>query len=736
MNKLLKDTRGGILIILAPFLFVLVVFIALAVDFGRAQTLRTRMQSQVDSAALAVGLAYNKNPGISNSDLKGLAHSYFEAGFPKDYLNLKSSSQSGIPDLQVDIDSNGHIKLTADADMPIYFTTPYTANKVHITTESTILHNVIVPTEIVLALDITGSMGVSLKAGDAPKYKGLYDAANSFLDIFSTKNENNNIFIGIVPYTQTVNIGVNGVASFPLNGIFSNPSWNAGNAWMDSGDPSNNYDWGDQAGTGYTETDPNDASKMPQPVADWNRIGSSKPYGWGGCVMARRPDINGTDSHLPLDISDDAPSVAPFQRFYYPSDNWNQVFPNTTGGGNSHNAPADVGCGFKKKYLAGISPIVHQDAFDEPAHTDSAYDTQAYTDPAYTDPAYDETICQPGEGGCTVIHHPAVNHPAEFHPAEHHDAVYHPALHHPARDTGGDEIYDNYNSFKGYNPWMCKSTAAEGNSGKSYVISRITNNQDIYYKYNGYLENSSFNNTTGPNYGCPLTSDRLPFSIYPFEPATDSGLRKTVENIKKIDKKNEFTSDTTYSNGTTINIGLAWAWRLMSTRWDKLWNDAIDSNPDLQWRNSKKKPASLRKFVVIMTDGKNNTTNSNQSEDYVNLFGVNSYTAYGLTSPFGINPPQAPTRPSEITPNPVTALDLDQKTRDLCHAMGSDGITIYTVGFGTVATNPYTDVNDVLLKDCAAYTGGKFYLATDNASLVTAFQEIANNILNSLRVTN
>lgn len=721
----INDTRGNIVIFLGLFLIVLVIGIGLAVDVGRVQTLRARMQAQVDSTALAVGLSYNKNPNQTQAQLQTLANQYFVAGFPPNYF------QSGALTINLSQDNSGQITVKADTDMPTYIMKAISRNSMHVSTSSTILHNVALPTEVVLALDVTGSMSNSLVPGDPSKYAGLQVAATDFLSIFKAANTSNNIYIGIVPYTQTVNIGVSGVASVPIGGTPVAPVWNTGNSWLDASDPSlntANYDWGDAMGVGYTEgigannTYANVAGTPSSIPSGWNRIGTTAPYGWGGCVMARNPAVNGVASGLPLDISDDKPSDAPFQRFYYPSDGYTNTTYGctalTTHGWNIvtndpdyqtadpcnpppakiTSYPTDLGCGFNK-------------CDNVPTFT------QGVSHPAQ--PAITTTTCAAGEGNsCTTTTTPAV-----------------PAF------TSADVTVDVcYNSIWGYNPWRCHSSVEQGSAtptGYTHIINDASDNQGIYDN-GGKLLSINLVNTSGPNYTCPMlrqsgvSQSNTPFSIFPLESANDAGLQAVVNNINPVN----MDQNTAYSNATTINIGLAWSWRLISSRWAGLWNDAVDAK-SLNWRQTP--PASLKQFVVIMTDGQNNTTNSDPS--HANAFDIYSYTAYGLGSPYGVNPTSPPVYldPNSLPAGLPDSTYLDNKTLALCTAMGKAGITIFAVGFGTVGTGTGTDVNQTLLQNCVLASGGnlsQYSLASDNATLDAAFQKIANEILTSLRVTN
>ena len=576
--------------------------------------------------------------------------------------------------------------MKADVDMPTTFMKVVGRNALHVSTQSTIEYSSGNPTEVVMALDITGSMAVELTPGGGTKYYGLVTAANHFLSVLSDANTANNIYVGIVPYTQTVNIGVRNVNSLPncsAGTPAAAPTWNTGNTWLDSADPALSYDWGDANVTGYSVAywyydGNNTTAPFYGTVAPgWNRPGSFNPAGWGGCVMARRPDVNGTNG-LELDISDDPPSVAPFQRFYYPPDN----------------NPAQL------QYWDNAGNHYDVNQIDYPCSMcgDPGTSTEVVTAPSHLETG---TSCSGGDGSvCWSYSYYTAN---------------------PGTYTHASCAYNSFNG--GQNPWKCKGKAGAG--ALAHMIHVVSENPNIYpndKEHNNELNMGALRSVMGPNYTCPMTTDNAPISIYPLQPAQDQGLVGVINSINLADQ------NTNYSNATTIDIGLVWAWRLVSSRWAHLWNDAVDAT-DVNWRGHP--PANLKKYVIIMTDGQNNMVNTQPV--YGSLFGQYGYTAYGLQSPYGVNPNVAATSVS-TSPAPPDSTYLDNKTLTLCNAMRSEGITIYVVGFGTVGTGTSTDVNSSLLTSCAG-SASHFFLASDNTALDAVFQTIAKGILQNLRVT-
>lgn len=184
-------------------------------------------------------------------------------------------------------------------------------------------------------------------------------------------------------------------------------------------------------------------------------------------------------------------------------------------------------------------------------------------------------------------------------------------------------------------------------------------------------------------------------------------------------------------NGDTmLQLGLAWGWRTLSPSWSGLWG----ATPTFTYPQTSTtiplplpyNTSQMKKVVVFMTDGMNNSGSSSVSTN------TNSNTNSGYDD-------QA-TFPTDN--------QMDQLTEDVCDAMKANGVIIYTIGFGSLGshspptitdrTGNNTYVDAPLLQYCATqvYAGdtSHFFLAPTNAQLESAFQQIGDQLAN-LRVS-
>jgi Flp pilus assembly protein TadG len=146
------------------------------------------------------------------------------------------------------------------------------------------------------------------------------------------------------------------------------------------------------------------------------------------------------------------------------------------------------------------------------------------------------------------------------------------------------------------------------------------------------------------------------------------------------DKKfllSEVTDADKYTDGvsTAGHLGTAWAYYLLSPRWNNVWQ--------LAEKPAEYKDGKTQKVAVLMTDGVYNTVSSKMSS---------------------ANEPKS-----------------QKFAIDTCAAMKADGIIIYTVGFQAPADA------QVLLAKCAS-DPAKALNADNGAQLKSAFKNIANQI--------
>lgn len=169
-------------------MIVLIVSAGVAIDVGRAVLAKARLVSALDAAGLAVGVR------VTTSDAAAEAKRYVLANFASGY----AGATVGAVTATVSSDKKT-ISLSASATLPTVFmklvgsTTIAVGAATEITRSTTGM-------ELALVLDTTGSMSGSMTA--------LKSAANTLIDtLFGSDTTAENLFVSVVPFSQTVNIG-------------------------------------------------------------------------------------------------------------------------------------------------------------------------------------------------------------------------------------------------------------------------------------------------------------------------------------------------------------------------------------------------------------------------------------------------------------------------------------------------------------------------------------------------
>ncbi len=242
--------KGSVIVTVAFGLLAMVGAAGLAIDIGRAELAQARLSSALDSAGLAAG------SNLSTADLDTEVNKYLDVNFAN-YLDTTLTSV----DASVNA-SNTVITLSAEGAVATTFMRYFGFQSVPISASAEITRATS-GLELVMALDNTGSMaGTSLTS--------LKQAATDLVEILHGDGTAQDLWIGLVPFAQAVNIG-------PSHTNFIDTAYLAAKNWG--------------------------------------------PTTWKGCVDAR---LSGGD------VTDDPPSSQIFYPYYWPDDSNNNWITTTT----------------------------------------------------------------------------------------------------------------------------------------------------------------------------------------------------------------------------------------------------------------------------------------------------------------------------------------------------------------------------------------------------------------------
>lgn len=190
LNTFRRDDGGTIAIIFALSSLVLFASMSLAVDYARNVSVHSDVQSALDDALLSAAAQSRRQ----DADPIRLAKKYFAE-------NWTNKHKEAPIDLQISQGNDGELTGTARVTMPTMLAQIAGFEEMKLTLNSSVKMGE-GAVELVLALDTTGSMSGS-------KLETLKTSSNELVEtLFSISNADERIKIGVVPFAQYVNVGL------------------------------------------------------------------------------------------------------------------------------------------------------------------------------------------------------------------------------------------------------------------------------------------------------------------------------------------------------------------------------------------------------------------------------------------------------------------------------------------------------------------------------------------------
>jgi Flp pilus assembly protein TadG len=257
LARFLRNQKGGVAPILALMIIPMMGAVGAAVDYSRASSARTAMQTALDSTALMLS---RDAQTLDAAQLDSKASLYFNALFHRpEAKNVQVQQQFSSPQ-----QGSFNIKVIASATVDTTFWRVIGQDQVNISASGEIVWG-IKKLNLALALDNTGSMASN------NKMTALKEAAHNLLNTLQKAEKTpGDVKVSIVPFAVDVNVGTEHV----------NASWIH---WED---------WDSKNGT-CSKSSYNNKSSCTNNSGTWTPKDHSL---WNGCVMDRdqNNDVNVT----------------------------------------------------------------------------------------------------------------------------------------------------------------------------------------------------------------------------------------------------------------------------------------------------------------------------------------------------------------------------------------------------------------------------------------------------------
>ncbi len=193
LTRFITDKKGGVLPLFALSIIPLFGFVGTAVDFSRANAVRTSMQAALDSTALMLS---KEAPGLDAAQLQTKAQQYFTALF------ARPEAKNVVVNAPVFTNTGGSkLTISASAQVKADFVGMLGYSALDIGATATVNWGN-TKLRVALALDNTGSM-----SSDG-KMAALKTATHNLLNTLQNAALNDgDVYVSIVPFNRDVNIG-------------------------------------------------------------------------------------------------------------------------------------------------------------------------------------------------------------------------------------------------------------------------------------------------------------------------------------------------------------------------------------------------------------------------------------------------------------------------------------------------------------------------------------------------
>jgi len=198
-RRFARCRKGAVAAIVALSMTPMVGAMGLAVDTARGYLVKSRLTQAVDAAGLAGGRV------MSSSNRDADIAMYFSANYPSGFLG---STVQG-PTITQSADGNS-LTLVASASVPTTFLSVLHIPNMQVQSSAEITRQIL-PLEVVVSLDLSGSMATTDAGGGLTREKAAQNAVTTLINIlFGSSTTATNLKVGLVPWNGKTNVWLAG----------------------------------------------------------------------------------------------------------------------------------------------------------------------------------------------------------------------------------------------------------------------------------------------------------------------------------------------------------------------------------------------------------------------------------------------------------------------------------------------------------------------------------------------
>lgn len=203
--RLLRDREGNTIVMVAAAILPLVALVGSGVDMGRSYLVQSRLQRACDAGVLSarkeLSTFSSYDPNNDQVKVDDTGARFFNVNFPAGVYGTQQRS------FQMEVQPDYSINGIANTVVPTTIMKIFNFNQIPVAVHCTAqLTNA--DTDIMMALDVTGSMNETLSGDTQSKISSLKATVKSFFaSMMANKVPGARIRFGFVPYSTNANVG-------------------------------------------------------------------------------------------------------------------------------------------------------------------------------------------------------------------------------------------------------------------------------------------------------------------------------------------------------------------------------------------------------------------------------------------------------------------------------------------------------------------------------------------------
>lgn len=258
-SKFLRDRRGNTMMLTAAAIVPIVGLVGSGVDIGRAYMAQLRLQQACDAGVLAGRRAMQGGTYSSAAESeanKMFAYNYSSGMYGSSKTKFESQAQG-----------SSSVVGTASTYLPTMIMKIFAQKGFDLAVSCTAKLE-ISNADIMMVLDVTGSMSTVNSGDTVNRITALKNASMNFFDTLTTADVGDGrLRFGVIPYSSTANVGAILMAK--------NPSWLANSVLLPSRTPNYTTTWGTGTTVNGTQGAPGTASQ----VVNWGNVTPAQTIG-------------------------------------------------------------------------------------------------------------------------------------------------------------------------------------------------------------------------------------------------------------------------------------------------------------------------------------------------------------------------------------------------------------------------------------------------------------------------